>query len=409
MKHFAFALFMTIGALGSACGEDAGGQDAMMMGNPDLGGGGGNDTGIPPHDGGMVTDTGMPLPDTGIEVMDTGMPPPDGGMNADAEPDAGNVNPLPEMMEAGEYVQVAEARINIGDGTDTSANVDTYATVKQKLGAGTRSLQMNTRSYEWMLSNNVHLTIWFGNTNLDNDDDPPADVDDSDEVLWIAIDGGYLGKTTRDVGIGTARMDVEMVPPNGYGPPAHTAPITMPSPGTLATYYTFGILVAYDMNDVVRTVTICRAYNTEPSADIVVGEAKLDFPIGPVFGFHNLITGTNQVQVLATLGYPDGEGDANNFHVWSYAFIGVELFFFGSQHDVFLLSVHAPYFGALENTTTGLGASKMDFETALGMGPGVESGTMNLFCYPDDMTPEVLVSYTNGEASTITMGFLTCP
>jgi hypothetical protein len=407
MKQLAFGLLLTISAFAVACGDDdPGGGGDLDAAVEDKGGGGGGGDALP--------DGGGDPPDNGIVTPDTGIPDPDGGGdNPDAMPDGGidggMTGPLTEEMEAGAYVQVMEGRINVGDGTGPSATVDTFATVKAKLGNGTRSAAQNTRSYEWSLANNVQLTIWFGNTNLDGDDDPPADVDANDEVLWIAVTGGYLGKTTRAVGLGTDRATVEAMAPMGYGAPENTVDLTMP-PGVLGNYFTQGIYLAYDANNLVRTVTISRAYNTTPNADIQVDDARLDFALGPISGFHNLQPGTNQAQILNVLGYPDGEGDANNFHVWSYAFLGIELFFFGSQNDIFFLTIHSPYYGPLDNSNIGLGSTRVDFEAQLGMGAGVASMTnANLICYPDDNNPEVLVSYTDGFASTLTMGFITCP
>jgi hypothetical protein len=46
-----------------------------------------------------------------------------------------------------------------------------------------------------------------GNTNADADDEPPGNVDDTDEVLWISVSGGFTGKTTRNIVSGPlARM-----------------------------------------------------------------------------------------------------------------------------------------------------------------------------------------------------------
>lgn len=408
MKRVGLSIIFLIGAFASACGDDDDGQSKDATTITQVDGNTGNPDAAP--DGGIVADTGLPPADTGLPPDDSGMgnaDASDGGGNPDAAPDGG-MTPLTEEMEAGAYVQVVGARINVGDGTGTDPNVDTYASVTAKLGAGTRSAAMNTRSYEWTL-NGVELTIWFGNTNLDGDDDPPANVDGTDEVLWIAVSGTYGGKTTRNIGLGSTRAEVEMLMPNGYGLPSLTTDLTNP-PGVLASYFTQGILIAYDANNQARTVTISRAYNTDPNADIKVDEARLDFSTGAIDGFHMLQPGTRKANVEQALGYADGAGEANGFTVWSYAFIGVELFFFGSQDSVLFFTVHEPYYGGLNNSAFGVGAPRMDLEAELGMGQGVASGqNANLICYPSDMMPEVLVSYTNGVASTITMGFLTCP
>lgn len=410
MKRVGLSIIFLIGALASACGDDDDGasKDATTITQVD--GSNGNPDALP--DGGTPDeDSGTPPADTGLPPEDSGMNPDEdgGGGNPDAEPDGGMTMPLTEEMEAGAFVQVVEARINVGDGTGTDPNVDTYASVTAKLGAGTRSAAMNTRSYEWSLSGGVELTIWFGNTNLDGDDEPPANVDGTDEVLWIAVSGTYGGKTSRDIGIGSTRAQVEAFMPTGYGPPALTTDLTNP-PGVLASYFTSGLLVAYDANNNVRTVTIARAYNTEPNADIKIDEARLDFSTGAIDAFHMLQPGTRKGNVELALGYADGAGEANGFTVWSYAFIGVELFFFGQQESVLFFTVHEPYFGGLNNSAIGIGSPRADVEAELGMGMGDASmQNANLICYPNSMMPEVLVSYTNGEASTITMGFITCP
>jgi len=332
----------------------------------------------------------------------------DGG-DASVGPDGGDasVGPFEEAMEPGEFVQVTEGRIRVTDGTGTDPNVDTFATVRAKLGAGTRSAQMNTRSYEWRLSNGVELTIWFANTNLDGDDDPPRDVDDSDEVLWIAVTGTFSGRTSRNIGLGSARTEVEAQ--SAYGAPPTTVDIPNP-PGTLARYYTRGLLVAYGQDDLVRTMTICRAYNTEPRGSIDLEMRQLTFNAGIIRGQDGFALGTDQALVLNILGFPDGEGTVNNFRVWSYGFIGIELFFLQAGRAVLFSTVHAPYYGRILNTTESVGSPRAMLE--LFLGTGEPSSTPNLICYPSAANPSFGVTYsTDGTdvATTITVPLLACP
>jgi hypothetical protein len=389
MKRFALAGFCSLTLFAAGCGDD----DPDPQTNADAT--------ITAPDGGQG-DTGSNTHPDATTDEDGGGDPPDQGMNGngDAMPDGGAdggmVGPLIEEMEPGQFVQVAEGRINIGDGIGISGIVDTYGSVKTRFGMGTRSSGMDARSYEWDLSNNVHLVVWFGNTNGDGDDSAPNNVDDTDEVLWISVSGGYMGKTTRLIGIGSTQMDVEMQQPNGYGRPQNPVDLTNP-PGVLASYFTHGILVAYDANMRVRTVTICRAYGSEPSADIDPGEGSLDFnALGQIRGFKDLVTGTGQNQIRNILGDPDGAGPGpGGTTVWNYTFIGIEIFFFGAQTNALFMTLHPPYYGAFNNTTAGPGSTRADIEAALGMGPGETSVSNPQFvCYPDSMDAEIAVAYT---------------
>lgn len=389
MKRLALAGFCSLAVLAAACGDDDPEEfpDATT-GLPDLGvDGGGNGNADASDDGGMNTNSDATADGGGNTNPDA---------TVDAGADGGMVGPFIEEMEAGEFVQLVEGRINLGDGIGVSGIVDNFGTVKTRFGMGTRSAGMDARSYEWDMANGTHLVVWFGNTNGDADDSAPNNVDDSDEVLWIAVSGNYGGKTTRQVGVGSTRAEVELGRPTGYGAPLNPVNIENP-PGVLASYFTDGILVAYDANDIVRTVTICRAYGAQPNADIDPGTGSLDFDaLGQLRGFKDLVTGTGQNQIRNILGEPDGAGPGpGNTTVWNYTFIGIEIFFFGSQTNALFMTLHPPYFGTIDNTNAGPGSTRADMEIALDMGMG-EASTSNpaFVCYPDAMNAEIAVAYT---------------
>jgi hypothetical protein len=342
------------------------------------------------------------------------------GTGADASADASGGSggstvdsglPLPEQMEPGGFVQVSEARIAVGDGAGPSPNVDTFAGVRAKLGSGRRNAAPNARSYAWTLSNGVALTIGIGNTNADEDDEPPGNVDDGDEVSWITVRGGFTGKTSRNVGLGSTRAEVEQQMPAGYGLPPSTEPLNDPA-GTLVRYFGHGFFVEYGADNRVRAVTIARSYNAEPSARIDVANGALDFPSGRIAGQDGLVPGTNQMLVQNILGYPDGVGNVSGgLRLHDYGALGIELFFYGNQNNVYFMKLKAPYYGGIEGGA-GIGSPRSMVEEWLGLGAGVSSATPGLVCYPDRTSPTIGVTYTTGAAplvSAITLPLLQCP
>jgi hypothetical protein len=348
----------------------------------------------------QTPDTGTPdagdTPDaTGMDVESIDLGPVDTGVT---------VTPI---IEPGSHVQFLEGRVEISDD---------FQTVVAALGSGTRSAAMNTRSYEWMLSGGVNVVIWFANTNLDDDDAPPNDVDPTDKVLWIAVTGPFTGKTTRNVGIGTPRATVEAAPPTGYGPPPHTVPIADP-PGVLAQYFTTGLLVAYTPADEVRTITISRAYGHEPDGAIDAPNSQLHFGgTNVIQGLRGVMAGTRDTEVIALLGLPDADGQVViggvSLRLMSYGFLGIEVFLSNATMRAWFVSVHAPYYGTLPNGA-GINSTRADIEAGIGLGMGMASSTSpNLICYSDASRDVIAVTYSmdvTPVATTITVPLLMCP
>ncbi len=350
--------------------------------------------------------------DAGDETRDAGDGDRDGGPRDAGEEvrdggDRDGGQPLnPELMP-GQYVQVAEGRIEIG--------VDTFATVQTKLGPGTRSMAMNARSFEWMLSNGVVLTAWFANTGLG----PVGTVDMGATVLWISVQGGFTGQTPDGVGLGSSRTDVE----TAFGAAPHEVALTMAPTGTLLQYFTGGLLVALDDNGMTRTITICRAYRVEPDGEIDPNDSRLRLSNGDLEGFMGLgQRGTNINTVRTRLGEPDAEGDVTvsgqQLHTLSYAFIGIEVFqvdnaVIGDDRVAFL-TIHTPYYG-LGAGGVGIGSDRSDFETFLGnqgYGNPMASSNANFFCYEHPSAQSVGVTYTEDTppvVSSVTTPLLTCP
>lgn len=363
----ALACTLALALLGAACSDDPSPAD----------------TGGTPVDGGTSLDA--VVIDTGTEV-DSGFEPdasfePDSGV----EPDAGMG--LLQQMDPGSYVQVTEGRIEIGD---------SFATVKQKLGPGQRTPVMNARSYDWALSGRVELTIWFANTNLDDDDGAPNDVDDTDLVLWIAVKGAFLGATSRGIGLGSTRAEVEAAAPSGYGPPPHTATLTDPE-GTLAQYFTTGFLVTYGTDGSIRTFTICRAYPQAPDGELKPDSGEVDFGATSIVG--SVLQGTRLSDVTTLLGTADAIGEVtiadNMLKLASYGFLGIEVFAIpsGSERTVFM-NVHAPFYGTISGSA-GVGSTRAEVEAALGRGPGqVSAMNGNFVCYEGGSSPDIAVTYS---------------
>lgn len=343
--------------------------------------------------GGMMLDSGAG-PDAAEK--DAGIADRDPGLDAepmDADTPDDGVMPLMEEMVPGSHVQVREGRVGIGA---------TFQEVTGLLGPGARSAAENARSYEWSLSGGVMLTVWFANGNLDADDAPPNDVDQTDRVLWIVAQG-FGGTTPEGIGVGATRSAVEAA----YGAAPHSVPIPNPA-GTLAQYFTTGLLVAYAPDDTVRTVTICRAYVQAPDGEIDPRDARLRFASGDVQGIRSLIElGTDDSDVLARLGEPDGRGTLSlggqDLEAFSYGFIGVEVFFLENEDDVLFMTVHAPYYGTTAGGI-GVGASRIDVEQYLS-GEGYNAGTAatnpQLICYEHGGSDEMVgVTYDENDVAT---------
>jgi hypothetical protein len=116
--------------------------------------------------------------------------------------------------------------------------------------------------------------------------------------------------------LGSARADVEQRV-TGYGLPPSTAPVSDP-PATLSRDFGHGFFVEYGSDDRVRAVTICRSYNAEPSARIVVANSALDF----------------------------------------------------NASGVSFIKLKAPYYGGMEGADAGIGSARAALEQAMQLGTG---------------------------------------
>lgn len=378
----------------AACSSDDPGSDASVALDATMG-----------MDSAAPIDTGSI--DTGSTMIDSGFADSGVVMN-DAEPgDAGMM--LTPDLAPGMHVTFAEGRVAIGQ---------TFATVKATLGMPAQRTQaMNNRSYEWNLGGGAEVTIWFANDNLDSDDQPPGEVDDTDTVLWIAVTGTFAGRTANGIGLGSTKTEVE----TAFGMSPNTIPVTDP-PGTIESYYTQGFLVAYNPNDAVRTFTVSRDYLREPNGEIDMTNGELDFGggtvirTGPVFPG----SGTSMDQVRMMLGEPDVEGEVSfgmggqslMLRLFSYSFIGIEIFFTYNARTTLFIAVHPPYFGATGNMTPGLGSTRTEFEAhliQLGFAAGVASTAQpGVFCYKLNDNRAVGATYTSDmppAVSTIMLGF----
>ena len=339
--------------------------------------------------------------DSGLGVQDAASAPTDAGSVADpdaAAPVDGSTVPGPSELAPGSHVMVDGRRVAIGD---------VFSQVQRVLGAGARAGRAEARSYSYQVGATT-LDVWFANSNLDADDNAPNDVDDDDEVLWIAVSGAFAGRTPDGLGSQSERSAVEMV----HGASPRETPLEAPEQGTLATYYTSGFLVAYDTGDRVRTYTVCRTYPREPSGILAVSQGTVDFGGGAV------ITGgqTEEARVVQVLGTPDAQGQVRftanvSLKLLSYSFIGIEVWIGSITGRAFFVSVHSPYYGrtAAAATSAGLGTSRTDFLDFLareGFGAGSQStASMNVVCYHNPASGKYLgVSYaTGGDAKVTTL------
>ena len=362
----------------------------------------------------VAEDTGTPQEDAGAHdagEVDTGV-----AQDSGVAPDGGMM-PLAEEVVPGRHVQVRQARIELQRFEGGNPVGDTFATVRQKLGPGRRSTGMGARSYEWSLGD-VSLTVWFANTNLDDDDNPPNDVDDTDRVLWIAVQGDFRGRTPQGIGIGSTKAQVEAA----HGPSPREVPLDDP-PGTLAQYFLTGFLAAYNPEDEVRTLTISRAYPRLPDGEIDPRGARLRFQGGEIVGYRSVsMLGTEFSRITGLLGEPDARGDVTiggrRLLTYSYAFIGIELFgtYVGNNppQRVAFSVVHPPYYGTLAGGT-GLGSPREQVEAALmavGYDQGRASQTSASFLCHGGATPEVGVTYSSDVppvATSFTLPLLQCP
>lgn len=322
-------------------------------------------------------DGGSPFPDSTVTTFPDAMPVADDAsmVNGDAAVPTDAGLPGTNELAPGSHVSLAGlGRIGIGD---------TYAETVAKLGRGTRSMGMAQRSYEWALAGGVELTVWFTNTNLDSDDDPPADVDAGDRVLWIAVAGTFAGRTASGVGIGSTRAAVEMA----YGASPRTTVLTMPAPGELTSYYVRGFLAAFGQDGLLRTFTVTKAYMRAPDGRIDIANARLAWGNDAIR--MNVLSGSSPDDIRGVLGAPDSEGSVpnqNDFDILNYAFIGMEFLMLDANDRAVSAIIHAPFYGTTGNGTPGLGSTRTDFEAyaqqTLGARPPTASmRTMGLWCF----------------------------
>lgn len=347
-------------------------------------------------------------------VEDTGSDPDGGDSDAGSNPDGGD-------DDAGMMMPGVTLRPGVGatiEQVDIEIGTDSFASVNTKLAAATRMRITGdtSRSYQYTFAGGASATIWFANSNLDLDDQPPNDVDDDDRVLWIAVEDGFPGTTPDGVGVDSTEADVV----SAYGAAPHTVAVANPQ-GSVAQYYTRGLLVAYEPNGDVRTITICREYQKEPDGDIDVHGARILLGADELKGFVALgDLGTDVSDVRMLLGEPDAACPndqacvslgGQDFKTISYGFIGIEVFYLQSATAFFTL--HAPYYGMTTGAqAVGVGSSKTDMETYL-TGEGytvMASSNAQLVCYTHATDPDLGVTYNqNDVASSITIPLLQCP
>ncbi|MBI2374707.1 MAG: hypothetical protein HYV07_11985 [Deltaproteobacteria bacterium] len=258
----------------------------------------------------------------------------------------------------------------------------TFAETQLDNGAPTRATPatgaVTPRSYEWTGAGEVTVTVWFADTDLSN-----TGVDPTDRVLWIAVEGAYSGRTAEGLGIGSAATGARAV----FGDPDRTASVADP-PGLVDAWYRRGVMLAHGDDQLIRTITVTRAYVAAPTATIDLAGGRVQFSPAIVGG---AIRGSQPRDVTAALGEPDGRGpvtiDGTRLEVFSYAFIGVEVFFvdlLGSDRVAFT-ALHAPYFGSTQ-AGMGIGSRRLDLEgelSALGFDSGrATSANPNVICYP---------------------------
>jgi hypothetical protein len=293
---------------------------------------------------------------------DSGMGPADSGMV------------LSPSIQPGVGITFAEGVMQIGE---------TFSAVTAQFGAPARRTPgMGARSYEYNLSGGAGVTVWFANTQLRQGDGvPPADVDPTDRVLWIAVGGSFTGKTTTGFGLGSTQGQAHGL----FGVAPHPVPITSP-PGALDAYYTRGIMIAYDASQIARTITVCTAYLHEPDGQIDPAQSELVFGGSAIQG--SILGGTSQGDVEALFGPADASGTVNlgvSIDVAAYSFIGLEVYYLGGS--VLFMSVHQPYYGQAVQQgglSARLGDTRASFEAylaAAGFGAAQTSNITGVVCY----------------------------
>ena len=351
-------------------------------------------------DAGANLDAGtMSVGDAGTTTIDAGSQMGDDAGNSDdsAAPIGDAGAPPTADLVPGRLVRADGHRINIGD---------RFSAVVAALGAGTRSAQMNARSYAYDIASGGTLTVWYANTNLDDDDAAPADVDADDKVLWIAVDGGFVARTPADIRMGSTKAEVRAA----YGTPSRSSTVNDP-PGTVDAYFETGILAAYGLNDQVRTITISRAYPNDPDGQLELSEGRIRFGNDTIQG--DLFSGTGDGDVKRILGDPaDGEGpvdfNGTTLQVLSYGFIGLEFFTGRRTGRTLFISVHAPFYGTAGQgaDAVGIGSTRAEFESYLageGFDPARMSTAMNVFCYRNRNTAKVVgASYSADRPPAVT-------
>ena len=379
----------TVLVLGIACADSENVTQPRMRGVDANATGQGSDAG--------AQDAGSTSQDAAIPSQDSGASSFDASSSADAgagpQADAGSI-PMRSVIVPGSHAVIAGTRIDLGE---------TYSSVRTKLGAGTQPTVMGNRSKQYDLGTEGELTIWFANTGLNAD--PGTNIDDKDEVLWIAVTSSFTGQTPDGLGMGSTRQAVEAV----YGMSPRTTQTTMPAPGTIATYYRRGLLVGYDNSEMIRTLTICREYLVEPDGQLDLARGVLTIGNTVLQASGSLIGGTSESTVRRTLGDPaDAEGNRQGLEILSYAFLGYEIFL-NRLGGLMFVTVHTPFYGK-SNGVGELGMTKADFESHLAaedFGIGQVSSTSNsVYCYQHRQTDKYVgVSYsgTPESVSSITL------
>ncbi|MBI4818387.1 MAG: hypothetical protein HY791_19130 [Deltaproteobacteria bacterium] len=297
-------------------------------------------------------------------------------------------------FEPGVFVSVPEGRVEIGA---------TFGSVKAAIGNPTRMSAMTgsvtPRSYEWELASGPRLVVWFADSDLSQ-----GVVGESDKVLWIAAERGFAGRSSEGVGIGSSRAEVRAA----YGAPGRSSPVADP-PGEIDAWYTRGLIVAYGTDELARTITVTRAYQVAPTGTVDIAAGSVSFPPSIQGG---VLRGSRPNDVRQGLGAPDGEGNVSPggvpLELWSYAFIGVEVFFadFLGMQRVAFISLHAPFDG-LTGNGVGIGSTRAELESHLSDlgfdGGRPSSASPEVICYVKDSTQRgFAATYSNANPSLVT-------
>jgi hypothetical protein len=131
------------------------------------------------------------------------------------------------------------------------------------------------------------------------------------------------------------------------------------------------LIVAYGTDQLARTITVTRAYQVAPTGTIDIAAGSVSFPPSLQGG---VLRGSRSNDVRQALGAPDGEGSVSPggvpLELWSYAFVGIEVFFadFLGMQRVAFISLHAPFDG-LTGNGVGIGSTRAELESHLGQLP----------------------------------------